>query len=77
MILLMMNFLELYDYWYQLCAIEKISQNRHKLDEKVRDKTMFYKKLENIKSIDDELIGTFVKYYEDLLKNVFLKMIKS
>ena len=66
-------FLELYDYWYQLCAIEKISQNRHKLDEKVRDKTMFYKKLENIKSIDDELIGTFVKYYEDLLKKCFFE----
>lgn len=66
-------FLELYDYWYQLCAVEKISQNRHKLDEKVRDKTMFYKKLENIKSIDDELIGTFVKYYEDLLKKCFFE----
>ena len=64
-------FLELYDYWYQLCAIEKISQNPHKLDEKVRDKTMFYKKLENIKSIDDELIGTFVKHYEDLLNKCF------
>lgn len=36
-------FLELYDYWYQLCAIETISQNLHKLDGKVRDKTMFYK----------------------------------
>ena len=34
---------------------------------------MFYNKLKNIKSIDDELIGTFVKYYEDLLKKCFLE----
>ena len=66
-------FLELYDYWYQLCTIEKISQNLQKLDKKIMVKTMFYNKLKNIKSIDDELIGTFVKYYEDLLKKCFLE----
>ena len=66
-------FLELYDYWYQLCTIEKISQELQKLDEKDLAKTMFYNKLENIKSVDDELIGTFVKCYEDLLNKCFLE----
>ena len=66
-------FLELYDYWYQLCTIEKISQNLQKLDKKILAKTMFYNKLENIKSIDDELIDTFVKCYEGLLNKCFLE----
>ena len=34
---------------------------------------MFYNKLENIKSIDDKLIDTFVKCYEGLLNKCFLE----
>jgi|GEM_PF-1912119 hypothetical protein len=64
-------FLELYDYWYQLCTIEKISQNLKTLDEKFKKLSMFYNKLENIKSINNKSINDFVKYYEELLNKSF------
>lgn len=66
-------FLELYDYWYQLFVIEKISQDSGELDYKFKDKSKFYKKLENIKSNDNKLLTSFVKYYEKLLDNCFFK----
>ena len=67
-------FLELYDYWYQLCTIEKNSQNLEVVDEKFKKVSMFYNKLENIKSIKDESINDFVKYYEDLLDKSFFEV---
>ena len=64
-------FLELYDYWYQLCTIEMISRNLEQLDERFKTNSMFYNKLENIKNIDSDLINEFIKYYEGLINKSF------